>query len=383
MDTNYETIRSLVELLVKKAGFDLSQNVGEEELEKTKSYIFEFEKKLDDVKEEEKKEVEQAINNFKKIEENWENNAEILGKSILNAYKEKRAFKDVEADLAKLVELAVSDKEEPANESLMSHVYDTIRELEEKQESIEEALSNEDYSDDRSKELDEQTVNYLNSKIIEYEAELKHLTVELERIKNVETKDMATISAIKVYLSNTEKNLERLEEVKKETIKKKVVSTDIWAKLEKAGLEIKRKYSNAKDTLQKFESLLEDMRKSKEEYISRKAFIESEIQKCNAHIEKIERSINSGQYADYANRVLDENKKASIKITLNELKNKKEVIYINVEEVRKEIKKEWSRIDKTVSEDKKINADTEEDNKEIKKPLDDKQNQKSKVEFDW
>lgn len=383
MDTNYETVRSLVELLVKKAGFDLSQNVGEEELEKTKSYIFEFEKKLDDVKDEEKKEVEQAITNFKKIEENWENNAEILGKSILNAYKEKKAFKDIEAELSKLVELAISDKEEPANESLMSHVYDTIRELEEKQESIEEALSNEDYSDDRSKELDEQTVNYLNSKIIEYEAELKHLIAELERIKNVETKDIATISAIKVYLSNTEKNLERLEEVKKETIKKKVVSTDIWAKLEKAGLEIKRKYSNAKDTLQKFESLLEDMRKSKEEYLSRKTFIEAEVQKCNDHIEKIRKSINSGQYADYANRVLDENKKASIKITLNELKNKKEVIYINVEEVRKEIKKEWSRIDKTISEEKKPNPEAEEAAKEIKKSVDEKQNQKSKVEFDW
>ncbi len=381
MDTNYETIRSLVELLVKKAGFDLSANLGEEELEKTKSYIFEFEKKLTEAKEDEKEEFKEAINNFKKIEENWENNAEILGKSILNAYKEKKSFKEIETDLNKLVELALGDKEETINESLMSHIYDTIRILEEKQESVEESLINQDYSDNRSKELDEQTINYLNNKIIEYEAELKHITGELDRIKNVETKDIGTISTIKVYLVNTEKNLERLEEVKQETINKKVINTDIWAKLEKAGLEMKKKYNNAKNTLEKFEALLEDMRKSKEEYIIRRDFIEEEIGKCKEHIEKIKSCINNNQYADYTNRALDESKKETIKSSLKELNNKKEVIYINVGEVKNEIIKEWSKIDKN-SDERKTNIVLEDDKKD-KKPIDDKLNQKKKVEFDW
>ncbi len=384
MDTNYETIKSLVELLVKKAGFDLTQNAGEEELEKTKSYIFEFEKKLNETDEdEEKEEVKEAIKNFKKIEENWENNAEVLGKAILKAFKDKKPFKEIESALNKLAEMAVSDKEENANESLMAHVYDTIRSLEEKQESIEQTLVNEDYSDKRSKELDEQAINYLTNKIIEYEAELKYISGELDRIKSVETKDISTISTIKVYLINTEKNLEKLGNVKEETLSKKMVNPDLYAKLEKAALEIKKKHNNAKETLSKFESLLEDMRKNKEEYMARKEFLEEEIGKCKEHIDKIKYYINNNKYADYTHRALDENKKEAIKYTLKELNNKKEVIYINVAEVKKEIIKEWSKIDKNVSYERKIPL-SEEEKKEDKKALEDKTNSnKKKMEFDW
>lgn len=373
MNTNYETVKSLIELLVKKAGFDLEQNYGEEELEKTKSYIFEFEKKLDDVSDDEKSEVEKAINNLKKREETWEQNAEILGKSILESYKKQDSFDLIEDKLNRLVELASKDEKDTKNSSLMSYVYDTIKALEEKQESIEEVLNSNDYSDFNSKEIDEQTNNYLNNKIIEYQNELKYIISELDRIKNIETRDIATISSIKVYLNNTEKNLEKLEEVKTETIYKEI-KTDTYAKLEKAGLEIKKKYNNAKDTLEKFESLLEDMRENKEEYNRRRIYLEEKISKCEELVKRIS-SHKSSHYPDYTNRALDENKKEIIETELKELKNKKEVMYVNVNEVKKELIKEWSLIDSSVDKIKVIK-----EKEEKKKP---EEKEEKRIDFDW
>lgn len=377
MDTNYETVKSLIELLVKKSGFDLSQNYGEEELEKTRSYIFEFEKKLGTAENDEKTDVKKSLSNLKKREETWSNNAEVLGKSILEAYKKKVPFKEIEQKLNKLVSLASEDEESSSDSSLMSYIYDTIKNLEEKQETIEETLASSDYSDSNSKEIDEQTNNYLNNKIIEYENELRFVNDELSRIKGIETRDIATISSVKVYLSNTEKNLERLESVKTETVDKEI-KTETWAKLEKAGLEIKRRYKNAKDTLEKFETLLEDMRESKEEYSRRKAFLEEKIGKCKELVSKINSFIESDQYADYTSRALDENKSEVIKTELKELKNKKDVIYINVSEVKKEIIKEWTLLDE--QSDKKITI-LEEGKKEKKnKP---EESDEKKHNFDW
>ena len=39
MNNNFEAIKSLVSLLVKKAGFDINSNYSEEELAKTKESI--------------------------------------------------------------------------------------------------------------------------------------------------------------------------------------------------------------------------------------------------------------------------------------------------------------------------------------------------------
>ena len=46
MNNNFEAIKSLVSLLVKKSGFDIDKNYSEEELAKTKENIHKVRKKV-------------------------------------------------------------------------------------------------------------------------------------------------------------------------------------------------------------------------------------------------------------------------------------------------------------------------------------------------
>ena len=80
MNTNYETVVSLIELLVKKAGFDLSSNYSEIELQKTKDSISSLVK--DRNTSNDKKTINALIENLKVRQANWENNAEMVGKRL-------------------------------------------------------------------------------------------------------------------------------------------------------------------------------------------------------------------------------------------------------------------------------------------------------------
>ena len=85
MNSNYDAVSSLIELLVKKAGFDLTNDYSEIELKKTRDTIETLLNKKTTAGN--KKAVAQIIDDLKVRESNWENNAEIVGKELLKAYK--------------------------------------------------------------------------------------------------------------------------------------------------------------------------------------------------------------------------------------------------------------------------------------------------------
>ena len=91
MDTNYEAVKSLIEILVKKAGYDVDKNYSENELKKTKETII----KLENDKELERNIKNELIANLKIRQVNWENNAEVIGKSLLNCFKDKKSYSEV------------------------------------------------------------------------------------------------------------------------------------------------------------------------------------------------------------------------------------------------------------------------------------------------
>ena len=93
MNNNFEAIKSLISLLVKKAGFDLDKNYSEVELEKTKSSIEEltYEKNNSN----NKKTISNIIDNLRVRQANWENNAEIVGKSLIEAYQSGKEYQSI------------------------------------------------------------------------------------------------------------------------------------------------------------------------------------------------------------------------------------------------------------------------------------------------
>ena len=93
MNTSHEAVVSLIELLVKKAGFDLSKNYSEIELQKTKDSITSLMKERNSSTN--KKELASFIENLKVRQANWENNAEMVGRSLLKAYEEGKDYNSV------------------------------------------------------------------------------------------------------------------------------------------------------------------------------------------------------------------------------------------------------------------------------------------------
>ena len=126
MNNNFEAIKSLVSLLVKKAGFDINSNYSEEELAKTKESI----KKLQSEKEgsNNQKTLSKIIDALKLRQANWENNAEIVGKSLLNAYKEGKEYTSVKARIELLGNLASKGTENLS----AGNLYTRLNELESK-----------------------------------------------------------------------------------------------------------------------------------------------------------------------------------------------------------------------------------------------------------
>ena len=143
MDTNYEAIKSLVGLLVKKAGFDIDKNYSENELNKTKETIIKLENNNEDnISVATKKEL---IGNLKQRQASWENNAEVIGKSLLKCYKENKSYNEVRGKIEFLASLSKKDKTSTNENSLMSSIYDRYKQLEQDYKVIVQKIENNNY----------------------------------------------------------------------------------------------------------------------------------------------------------------------------------------------------------------------------------------------
>ena len=342
MNTNYEAVKCLIEILVKKAGYDVNKNYSENKLKKTKETI----NKLEKDKDIEKPTKNEIISNLKIRQANWENNAEVVGKSLLECYKNNKSYMDVRAKVEFLSNLAKKDEEEKNGESLMRYVYSKLKKLENEYNELNLKIESNDYVNQEEKDLDAKLKDYLINSNDNFTNEISLCDDELERLKDVECKEQSIKDRLNGYVVNVKKDVELLDKLKKNSLDKGI-TLEVWEKIEDIELGIKEKLEKVLKTLKKIDKVLEEVKENRERCNSKKAFLNSEIDKNNNKLTRINDRLNSYDYLDYTSKIKDLNKKELIRIELNELKNKKDVIYVNVDMVKAELIKEWSKISGT------------------------------------
>lgn len=355
MNNNFEAIKSLISLLVKKAGFDLDKNYSEVELEKTKSSIEEltYEKNNSN----NKKAISNIIDNLRVRQANWENNAEIVGKSLIEAYQSGKDYQSIKARIELLGSLAVKGTENLG----VGSIYSKLTELEKKYEELNTKIETNDYKNLNEKEMDERYKTYLENKITSFEVEVENLNKELESLRDIELKDVNIVNKIKEYIDKMDSDLERINKALSTSVNSDI-SFEVFERLENAKEELEVKSTKDKETLSKAESMLDNVRKNRININERKGLIENEIDKLNGKLTNVKIKLDENDYTNQIEKIIDVNELERVRLELESLKNKKDVVYVDAVKVKEELIKEWNTSSgKTGAEQKKENTEFESD----------------------
>lgn len=335
MNNNFEAIKSLVSLLVKKSGFDIDKNYSEEELAKTKENI----QKLQSEKESSnnQKTLGKIIDTLKLRQANWENNAEIVGKSLLNAYKEGKDYSQVKARIELLGNLAYKGTENLS----AGNLYSKLSELESKYNELNNKIDTYEYKNTEEREMDEKYKSYLDNKISSLNDEIKIVNKELDELRDIELKDVTIVNKIKEYIDKLDNDLARIDRILNESANMDI-SFEVYERLESAKEELESKQIRNKDTLEKAEKMLENVRINRTNSNSKKGILEEELDKCTTKKNNISTKLKEDNYINTTERIIDINEKEKIRVELDYLNNKKDVIYVDAIKVKDELIREWS-----------------------------------------
>lgn len=335
MNNNFEAIKSLVSLLVKKSGFDIDKNYSEEELAKTKENI----QKLQSEKESSnnQKTLGKIIDTLKLRQDNWENNAEIVGKSLLNAYKEGKDYSQVKARIELLGNLAYKGTENLS----AGNLYSKLSELESKYNELNNKIDTYEYKNTEEREMDEKYKSYLDNKISSLNDEIKIVNKELDELRDIELKDVTIVNKIKEYIDKLDNDLARIDRILNESANMDI-SFEVYERLESAKEELESKQIRNKDTLEKAEKMLENVRINRTNSNSKKEILEEELDKCTTKKNNISTKLKEDNYINTTERIIDINEKEKIRVELDYLNNKKDVIYVDAIKVKDELIREWS-----------------------------------------
>ena len=335
MNNNFEAIKSLVSLLVKKSGFDIDKNYSEEELAKTKENI----QKLQSEKESSnnQKTLGKIIDTLKLRQANWENNAEIVGKSLLNAYKEGKDYSQVKARIELLGNLAYKGTENLS----AGNLYSKLSELESKYNELNNKIDTYEYKNTEEREMDEKYKSYLDNKISSLNDEIKIVNKELDELRDIELKDVSIVNKIKEYIDKLDNDLARIDRILNESANMDI-SFEVYERLESAKEELESKQIRNKDTLEKAEKMLENVRINRTNSNSKKEILEEELDKCTTKKNNISTKLKEDNYINTTERIIDINEKEKIRVELDYLNNKKDVIYVDAIKVKDELIREWS-----------------------------------------
>ena len=396
MDSNYETIKSLVSLLVRKSGFNIDENVASLELEKTENLIKSYEEDLVYVSDPEEKEMmERTLSQLREKREAWKVNSEIVGKTILKKYIDKEDINSIKNELEILKNNASCFR--TSGESLMSYIYREIFVSNKKITQLEEKIKGNKYYKKEDKEIDESLIEYLTNKINDYDKEIENIDIELNKFKDLEIKDVNALNKIKKYELEETKNLEKVDKLF-EISNQKNASIELWEKVNNIKSKLTEKQDIIKNYVNKLEDNLKFIRDSHIEYSNKKKKLTEEVNKFRNLLIGASEKISKNDYFDYASKMIDENELELTKEKINELNNKKEVIYVDVNEIIEEIKKEWNKksftsyykeYDKKREDDILID-DCEEDIIIVEDEIEaiyearkEEENKKNKIELEW
>lgn len=337
MNANYEAVSSLIELLVKKAGFDITKDYSETELKKTRETINTLLSKKTTAGN--KKTVAQIIDNLKVREANWENNAEVVGKELLKAYKEGKSYDSVKERIEHLGKLAL----EGTSSISVGSVYDKLKTIQDKYDKLEEKINTFDYSNKEEREMDERYKTYLENKIVSLDGEIDSLDNELDNLREVELKDESIVSELKEYLIKLNSDKEKINKASSMAMNSDV-QFDVWERLEKAKTSTKDKLFKSQELLKRTEDMLEDVKSTRNGINDRKMALNAEKTRCSNKLNTINNKINDGKYENSPEKMIDINNSEILKLEINSLSNKKDVIYVDANKVKEELIKEWMNV---------------------------------------
>lgn len=337
MNSNLEAVSSLIELLVKKAGFDITKDYSETELKKTRETIENLINKKTTAGS--KKTVASIIDSLKVREANWLNNAEIVGKELLNAYKEGKSYESVKDKIDFLGKLAIDGTSSVS----VGSVYDKLKTIESEYDKLMEKINTYDYSNKEEREMDERYKSYLENKIISLDSEINSLDNELDSLREVELKDESIVSELKEYLEKLNKDSERINKALNSTMNSDV-QFDIWERLEKAKTTISEKIIKSGELLKRTEEMIEDVKSTRMGINDRKMALNNEKVRCTNKLNSLNNKISDGKYENSPERMIDINNSEIMKLEINSLSNKKDVVYVDANKVKEELIKEWTNV---------------------------------------
>lgn len=391
MNTNYNVVENLIEILVKRAGFDIKNNYSEEELVKVKSRIQDLQNERENSNN--KKTISKMIDDLKVRQASWENNAEIVGKSLLDSYKEGKSYQSVKMRIELLTNLANKNN----SYGSLSNIYDELNILEEKNNKLKDKIENSTYESTEEKEMDERYKKYLEDKIKTIELELDGINKTLDELRESEKNDVNIVNKVKDYIKKLESDLEKINSVLDNTITS-YVGYESFENIEKTNNKIIEKIDKFNELLKKTENVLNDVRNSRKNNNERKSYLEKEIESYNSKLNRVSTKLEDNDYINIIEKIEDINKSELIKLEIRNLNNVKDVLYIDTQKVKEELIREWEKRNVSISGVEKPKV-VEEVNKEIvnekevineietkeivNKTIEDKKEEKNKIELDW
>lgn len=391
MNTNYNVVENLIEILVKRAGFDIKNNYSEEELVKVKSRIQDLQNERENSNN--KKTISKMIDDLKVRQASWENNAEIVGKSLLDSYKEGKSYQSVKMRIELLTNLANKNN----SYGSLSNIYDELNILEEKNNKLKDKIENSTYESTEEKEMDERYKKYLEDKIKTIELELDGINKTLDELRESEKNDVNIVNKVKDYIKKLESDLEKINSVLDNTITS-YVGYESFENIEKTNNKIIEKIDKFNELLKKTENVLNDVRNSRKNNNERKSYLEKEIESYNSKLNRVSTKLEDNDYINIIEKIEDINKSELIKLEIRNLNNVKDVLYIDTQKVKEELIREWEKRNMSISNVEKPKV-VEEVNKEIvnekevineietkeivNKTIEDRKEEKNKIELDW
>ena len=217
--------------------------------------------------------------------------------------------------------------------------------------------------------MDEKYKAYLDNKIDSLNAELKTVNKELDELREVELKDVNIVNKIKDYIDKLDKDLTRIDRVLNEGVNTDI-SFEVYERLENAKNDLESKQERNKDTLEKAEKMLENVRNNRTNNNNKKEILLDELDKCTTKMNNVSNKLKEDNYVNTTERIMDINEKEKIRLEIDYLKNKKDVIYVDASKVKEELIKEWSNTKINVDKQEVVNNDFKESDTFTEKNVD-------------
>lgn len=386
MNSNYNIVENLIGLLVKRSGFDINNSYSEEELLKVKDRIRELQ--LEKENSNNKKTITKMIEDLKVRQASWENNAEIVGKSLLESYKEGKPYQSVKMRIELLANLANKNNKYGS----LSNIYDKLNELEEKNNKLLDKIQNNSYESTEEKEMDERYKKYLEDKIKAVDLELEGINKTLDELRESEKNDVNIVNKVKDYIKKLENDLEKINSVLDNTITS-YVGYESFENIEKTNNKIIEKIDKFNELLSKTEGVLEEVRNSRKANNERKTYLEKENENYNNKLNRVTTKLEENDYINTIEKIEDINKSELIKLEIKSLTNVKNVLYIDTQKVKEELIREWEKIGTTdgiieEKEETKTEISLEEPEEKVEETIESEKQkeeieEKNKIELDW